>query len=183
MARQKVVTLRTNTVVALHANPGTEYSGYYLGYKVVDSDYGPTKIHVLEGENGNLGVWGFPDLDSQLATVMQNTAKGQSTMVFMTEAGTGTASKKGFKPPKLAAVDADYELTRNTGSVSIAVETAEDADYEASSGGDEEDEGMEEPSKPLTRGNATPISAAQQANVRAVLGGKGSTSGITRKAQ
>lgn len=64
-------------------NP-TKAEGYYLGSREVDSPRsktGKAKIHFLQTENGNLGVWGKTDLDRKIAQVRPG------TMIRVTQSG------------------------------------------------------------------------------------------------
>jgi hypothetical protein len=68
------------------ANP-TQVEGYYIGFKSTESKYGPSKLHVFQTREGNVGVWGKSHLDAQLGQVTPG------TMVRATFIGTVKSSK------------------------------------------------------------------------------------------
>lgn len=47
--------------------------GYYMGFKMTEGKFGPSKLHVFKTKNGNTGVWGKTNLDSQLLQVKPGT--------------------------------------------------------------------------------------------------------------
>ena len=187
MAFKQVARLQADNAYNLHKDmPGKSLTGYYLGFKMVDGDYGPQKLHFLQGEKGNIGVWGFPDLKEQLATIAASVRPGTAVMVKVKEDGVAKKSKKGVKPKKLASVAADSDLTIDVGTIALTAEstsepeysdseTAEDADAAASSEDgdetDEDDSGVESApaSRGLPKGAPTTISADSQARTQAIL--------------
>jgi hypothetical protein len=44
--------------------------GYYLGFKSTETKFGPGKLHIFQTPDGNTGVWGKTNMDSQLAKVI-----------------------------------------------------------------------------------------------------------------
>jgi hypothetical protein len=73
MARKKVLDLNADSTIEW-AKVGQQLNGYYLGFKTVTTDFGPSKLHVLVTDAGTVGCWGSAQLDSKLGTVAKGTA-------------------------------------------------------------------------------------------------------------
>lgn len=56
--------------------------GYYLGSRTVQNKRGESKLHFLQTEKGNVGVWGTTDMNRKLSQVVPG------TMVRITSNGT-----------------------------------------------------------------------------------------------
>ncbi len=102
MARQSVVVLSADKAIGLGKDANTA-EGFYLGFKMIETSYGAAKLHILSTDQGTLGVYGFHDLDTQLAGV------DKGVFVWLTYKGKSKASP-GKNPRKLVAVDQDPEL-------------------------------------------------------------------------
>lgn len=58
--------------VVLTDYPDTPMTGYYLGSREVDTDYGEALIHEFQKEDGkHVSVWGFTVLDKKLANIQK----------------------------------------------------------------------------------------------------------------
>jgi hypothetical protein len=73
MAYEKIQDLSTDTVFKLGGlDPKTgkpnasQIEGYYLGNKVVQTNNGPSVIHVFQTPRGNEGIWGSKKLNDNL---------------------------------------------------------------------------------------------------------------------
>ncbi len=88
MAFEEVVSLDADVTIAIGKKDksGKAYpksaEGYYLGSRAVTNKRGESKLHFLQTEAGNLGVWGTTDLNRKLAQVVPG------TMVLITSTGT-----------------------------------------------------------------------------------------------
>lgn len=147
------------------ANP-TKAEGYFIGSKDVASKKarsGFAKLHILQTEDGKLGIWGKTDLDRK----MQGVTPG--TMVRITQNGK-QATPNGDMYKYKVEVDASNTIEVNVGTANRANEDTSDApDSEELV---EEEEVLDEPtptraSKPARA--ATPPNAADQAKVQALL--------------
>lgn len=188
MARRKVVDLDCDSTVAFEKK-GQQVEGYYLGFKNIETDYGPSKLHVFKGEDGNFGVYGSHKLDEKLASVPAG------AMTFVTF--DGKVKIPGGKTMKRFDVDYDDELIDEDAkgaslnfqassepeedeeaSEETAEETEEDAndvDEETLETADEEETEEEaEPAakitkKPLTKGAPVTVSAEKKAKAERLL--------------
>src|ERR1700722_6239770 len=61
--------------------------GFYLGERTVENKRGKSRLHFLQTEAGNLGLWGTTDLNRKLSAVPVG------TMVRVTSTGTKTTPK------------------------------------------------------------------------------------------
>lgn len=76
MAFKKVAALDADTTVALggknaktgKSNP-TTVTGYYIGKRTVETEFGPGLVHFLQTPTGNIGVWGKTNMNVQLEQV------------------------------------------------------------------------------------------------------------------
>ena len=55
--------------------------GYYLGFKIVETQFGKGKLYIFETKDGNIGIWGKKQLNEDLpkvpvGTMMRITFKG-----------------------------------------------------------------------------------------------------------
>lgn len=175
MAFKRVQDLDADTCTALGGvdkrtgkkNPTTA-EGYYLGHKEVDSPKsktGKAYLHILQTEDGNLGIWGKTDLDRKMKQVKPG------EMIRITQEGK-LVTKNGDMYKYQVEVDKD-----NTIEVSLSKpsEEASSEDYADDEGEDDVDAEETQPDElPPARAArpaipaATP-SAAQQAKVAALL--------------
>lgn len=131
MAFKTVQNLDADTSVQLggkdasgKANP-TEIEGYYLGFREIDGDFGLSKLHVFQTEEGNVGVWGKTRLNSKLSPSLVG------TMVKVTFTGMIAPRKKGRKPSFGYEVQFDNENVIDVSTLSQASDS-EASDSEAS---------------------------------------------------
>jgi len=177
MAFQKVVDLDADNCTALGGlnkktgkpNPKTA-EGYYLGSKEVDSPKsksGKAYLHILQTEDGNLGVWGKTDLDRKLKQVKAG------EMIRITQSGK-QATKNGdmYK----FTVEVDKENTIEVAFPEAEAAEHQDTDSYSDEGEESDVDGEEEqpdevpPARTArTVQAATPPSASQQAKVAALL--------------
>lgn len=124
MARKKVIDLNADTTVGFGNKPGQikagqTLEGFFLGSKSVSTKTGPSTLHVLQTEKGNLGLWGSANLNSKLAQI------AVGTMVFITY-------KKMIKVPKgtmkLFEVEYDDEQSIHAEEVDVNFSTASSED-------------------------------------------------------
>jgi hypothetical protein len=178
MAFKKVATLDTDTTVTLgghdkktgKANPEV-IEGYFLGTKCLGPNkFNKTKtdyMHILQTQDGNVGVWGKVHMDRQIHQV------NPGTMVRITYTGTLDVGKG--NPMSCFSVEVDEDNTIEVNLAPAAASPAEDADYD-----DGEEDGYDEgaaadevaPTRATApRRAAAAPSAAQQAKVKSLLGG------------
>lgn len=187
MAYKQKIDLVTDRTIQLGGNNSkgqpnpTSVEGYYLGHKLVESDYGPGKLHFFQTAEGLVGVWGKTNLNR----IMTDDHRGQMCLVTFT--GMAKPVKKGRRPAYTFSLQYDDENTIDVSGISInPTETADAAESttETSSGGYDDEsiedsfEAEEEYEAPVAapaprsvvtnRPTATP-NAAQQAKVQAIL--------------
>ncbi len=180
MAFKKVATLDTDSAVTIGGvdkktgkkNP-TSIEGYLLGTK----NLGPNKfnksktdyMHILQTQDGNVGVWGKVHMDRQLFGV------NPGTMVRITYTGTKDVGKGNPMTCFLVEVDesecivpptSDEDVTEGSENYS-----GEEEEEELEAGEEEApaDEAPPARAKPPVRAAQAP-SAAAQAKVRGLLG-------------
>lgn len=176
---RKIIDLQADSTIQMD-KVGQKAVGNYLGFKTVTTGFGPSKLHVLAGEGGTLGVWGGAQLDAKLATV----PKGALTFVTFT---TKSVIKNGKRTPKGYDVEYDDENIMDIGNVAVSLskEPAEDQEYsdpqneeEAADTDpyDDSDDGEEaqEPIAPPIRaafpkGASTPVSQSAKDKAAATL--------------
>lgn len=134
MAFKKVENLETDKTVQLggknekgQANP-TQLEGYYLGYKEVDGEFGPSRLHIFQTAEGNVGIWGKTRLNAKLT----NNLLG--FMLLVTFTGMIAPKKKGRKPSYGYEVQYDDEnvidvsgLTESAGDNTAYAEDTDEA--------------------------------------------------------
>ncbi len=84
---------------------GDKIEGYYMGSFDFEGDYGPTKKHVFQTENGAEVVFGQRHLIQQLPTIKPG------TMVRVTYTENLPPKKKGQQPMKLFLFEQDKKNT------------------------------------------------------------------------
>lgn len=157
MAFKEVQTLDAEKTVSIGVAPAdyegkTEIlptiSGYYLGYKTVESKtpgMKASRLHMLSIEGKIVGVWGSAVMNKKLAGVaapsnpLNQSENGLATMVQITYTGLGkkNPSKPLIKPAKQYSVKVDDE---NTSTFNVAsLENDYDADTGFDTGSDIED--------------------------------------------
>lgn len=145
MARKKVIELSADTTIEWDA-PGRKIEGYYLGYKTVNGEYGPCRLHCFANDAGSVGGWGKTQLDKLLETV----EVGCMSWVEFTGRGPKT---KGKQPAYLFSVEWDDEDKIDTSTIvtqynkdakadaeETEEETSEDESQDAGDEPDEDDE-------------------------------------------
>lgn len=127
--------------------------GYYLGNRTVQNKRGESKLHFLQTEAGNLGVWGTTDLNRKLQGVTPG------TMVRITSTGTKPTPNGDMYTYK---VELD---TDNTIEVDMASNESAAPTYESS----EDDSSNDETDSDQDEDEAQQVFAAkQEANKRKV---------------
>lgn len=123
MAYEEVTDLYTETTIALgeKGKVGETIEGYYLGYKLVDGDYGPCKVHAFKTQSGDVGVWGKTLLDK----LLKDEHKGFMCLVTFT--GMIPPKKKGRRPAYSyrVQVDRDKQLNSRSAAAKKEAETYE----------------------------------------------------------
>lgn len=137
MARQRVITLNAEKTISLGKGKNKKgvqlvphAEGYYLGSKQVPSQKSKTgfqTVHYLSTPAGNLGVWGFYDLNEKLAVI----PKGM--MVYL------DYDKKSTLPNgndmHLVDVDRDPDLMMDVGGTALAFDTSKEPEGESEATG------------------------------------------------
>lgn len=181
MGFKEVLDLDAETTTALGGvnkktgkkNPST-VEGYFLGSKDTPSKKskdGIAKLHILQTENGKIGVWGKTDLDRKVKGVTPG------TMVRLSHTGfrdTPTGEMYVFR------VETDVDNTIDVISLQSAPYARQEENVDLGYGDEDESPIAEEtaeideapPSRPVrpTKAASTPDAAAQ-ARVRALLTG------------
>ena len=186
MGFKEVATLDTDNTVTIggvnkktgKANPKT-IEGYFIGTKgglpnKFNADK-PNQLHILQTQNGNVGVWGKTNLDQKLRGVLVG------SMIRITFTGTKPSGKGNDMLCYKVEVDADNTIDVDSADVQVNSASSSD-DYEreyANAEQEEDDEPLDilpdevEPARPIAaRKAAQPPSAAAQAKVKALLGSK-----------
>ena len=186
MARKKVVELNADNCVGFGTNegqirPGKTVDGYYLGARKVETGMGPSTLHFLQTESGNLGVWGSAQLNSKLAQIQTG------TRVFITY-----VKKIKAKLGMMKVFDVEYDdedtievsntaVSFNPGNEDSSDDSADDAGFDANEDDFASDDVADvEPKQTLTKptqtkvptGNLTAANAASLARAEALLGKK-----------
>lgn len=165
MARKSVQDLSTVGTVEFK-NAGQEFSGYYLGYRNVTSDYGVHKLHVFNTPEGNIGAWGTAKLDDLISKV----PAGAMTYI----AYQGKQKLGGGRTMKKFTVDFDDELTIDISTVAgagnAALASADEASDEIDSDSEYSDASTEEAAAPAAARTAAKASntSVTQAHVSKV---------------
>lgn len=125
MARIKLNDLNADKCVGFGNKPGQKQAGetvegYYIGSRVVDSGMGPSTLHILQTEQGNLGLWGSKQLNDKLALVPQENHRVFVTYTRTIKAGKGTM--KVFD----VEYDNDDKLGSSAAQVSFSASSSED---------------------------------------------------------
>lgn len=172
MARKKVVDLNVEKTLSFgdkadQVKRGREVSGYLLGHKKITTDYGPATVHILQGADGNFGIYGSKQLTDNLTQIELG------TMVFVKYVE--KIKLKGGKTLKKFDVEFDdedrIEVNGITDSASDPSDDSEDEEEMEASSDDEgeeeiEEEAEEEEAPPIR--NTKPASAAS-AKAQALL--------------
>lgn len=177
MAFREVASLEADVTTALggvnkqtgKANP-KQAEGYFLGSKKVESRKSKTGfayLHILQTQNGNLGVWGKADLDRKLRSVTPG------TMVRITQSGTRPTPNGDMY---LFKVEIDDTNMVDVSSLSTESE-GEDTSFVGSDVAEEEAAGEEEeamdaapPARPVRPAMPAKVpDAERQARVKALL--------------
>lgn len=147
--------------------------GYFLGTKITGPNkYNRSKmnkLHVLQTEDGNVGVWGKTNMDQKLAGVTPG------TMIRITFTGEKDVGKG--NPMLCYKVEEDTENTIEVGTLDSGLSSEEEETYEPEDETDPEDEEPTVDEVPPARAQApkkaaqTP-SAERQAKVKSLLGGR-----------
>lgn len=127
MAYEKKADLNADKAYALGGkdakgkpNP-TKVEGYYLGYKMIETTFGPARLHIFQTESGNVGIYGKSNLNRQLTDDL----RGQMVLAEFT--GMGTA-QRGKKPPYNYAVYHDKENSIDVAGIDPGAALEEDQD-------------------------------------------------------
>lgn len=176
MAWESVPTLECSKSYTCGDGPEMVKSleGYYLGARKVASEMnaaGFTLLHVFSTPDGNIGLWGKTNLDSQLTSV----TPGTMTRVVFT--GMRAPTKKGRKPSYTYKVDRDKANTIEVdfGSASTIKAADDGVEYDDPEDADGEGETFDAPVPAAPRRPSTPLStpsASSQAATRALLSGR-----------
>lgn len=177
MALRKIVDLNAESTVAMD-EVGQNLSGYYLGFKTVQGGFGPSKLHVFQGEGGTVGAWGGAQLDAKLATV----PKGFLTFVTLNAL---SVIKNKKRTPKGYDVEFDDEQSIDVSNVAVNLssEPKDEQELPEETSGEpadtdqdepeaeEEEETQPEPIKtaPAKKGTPAPISQATKDKAMAAL--------------
>lgn len=157
----------SNATVFKFDNKGDELVGYYMGSFDHEGDYGPTKKHIFDTANGAVCVFGQRNLIQTLPTVKPG------TMVRLTYTSDLEPKAKGRQPMKLFKFEQDRKNTREVAGVELEATAAADvANYEPID--TSEDDALDTVAPARASRPTIPArtpSAAQQAAVRATLGG------------
>lgn len=173
MARKKVVDLNVDKTLSFGDKPdqvkrGREVSGYLLGHKKITTDYGPATVHILQGKDGNFGIYGSKQLTDNLMQIELG------VMVFVKYVD--KVKIKGGKTLKKFDVEFDDEDVIEVTGIQAAASDPSDAGDEAEEEEEEEQEAEEEEaeeeeeeeeetqaasSRPLSKPNSATSSKAQ----------------------
>lgn len=129
--------------------------GYYLGSRSVQNKRGESKLHFLQTQNGNLGIWGTTDLNRKLGQV------GAGDKVRITSTGTKPTPNGDMYTYRVEVDDTD--------KIQVAAETASDDSYDEGS-----DDSYESNDSGADYDEAEMLTAAAEkaAIVKALLNGK-----------
>ena len=170
MAYKEKVSLDAESSISLgginkktgQKNP-TKIEGYYRGFKPVETDYGPAKLHIFQTAQGNVGVWG-KSVSNKLLT---SELIGQ--MVELSFTGMG-------KPAKGRQAAYEFKVRHDEDNrIDVApIDQATEFEEEPSDSEQTMDEVLdEEPAfTPPTRGVIPTPSSARQAQVAKLLSGR-----------
>lgn len=177
MAIRKVVDLSAESTVSFE-KPGQKVQGYYIGFKTVSTSFGPSKLHVLQGEGGTVGVWGSAQLDSKLGTV----PKGALTFITYlkkTKVPKGTLKNfdveyddeemmdVGNTAVNLSAEPADESGTPDEGNDESGEQA--DCDPEETEAEEEIEEAAPVQTAPPKKGTPAPISQSTKTKAQEIL--------------
>lgn len=123
MARKKVISLNADITIEYKDKPGTKWEGFYIGFKTVETNYGPTKLHHFVTDKGTVAAWGAGQLDGDLALI----PRGTYAFVEFVKKIPGT---KGRNPRLVFNVDFDDELTMDVGGISQSAPREEEPSYD-----------------------------------------------------
>jgi hypothetical protein len=82
---------------------GDKVEGYYLGFKMVDGDYGPKPLHSFQKKDETIGVWGKTVLNGLLTPDLVGVYCWVTCIGFL-------PAKKGQKPPYGYKLGFDREM-------------------------------------------------------------------------
>ncbi len=151
-------------------NPSS-VEGYYLGTREVESKKsknGLSKIHFLQTDKGNVGVWGKTDMDRKLDGVTPG------CMIRITHTGMQPTPNGEMYKYKVE-VDEDNTIQVSSNRISSLGGSEDSSDYDSESlesYEDTEDQGYEEEDNAAQLAAAAKSSAARSAKVAALLKGK-----------
>lgn len=152
-------------------NP-TSIEGYFLGSKTTQSDYGPGLLHMIQTEDGVVGVWGKTRLNNLLTKELT----GQMVKIDFT--GMIAPVKKGRRPAYGYKVQHDPDNTTDVSGIDLnPVETlmeaeegqVEENDYSTEEPQEEPQEEVPAPRAVAPKQAAQAPNAAAQARVKALL--------------
>lgn len=129
MARKKVIDLNADTTIKFGKaegalRKGSTFEGYYVGSKEVDSGMGPSKLHIFQTDEGNVGVWGSAQLNAKLTNL-----NGMHTWIkFVDEVRVPKGTMKVFE------VEYDDEDTIEVGGTEINFRPTNAAEQDDSDG-------------------------------------------------
>ncbi len=168
MGFKEVASLDADVTVALgkkNKETGKPYpkqaEGYYLGTRSVESRKGESKLHFLQTEEGNLGVWGTTDLNRKLLQVPPG------TMVRITSTGTKPTPNGDMYVYK---VEVDGENTVDVSRLNAAPAAEESYEETEEESTDENQEAEEESEEDQEQSKAFAAKrAANAAKVQEIL--------------
>lgn len=153
MARKKVVSLDADTTFKFETK-GQELSGYYMGAKPVNTEMGPSLLHIFQNAAGNVGVWSSAQLKASLTQCV-------GMMTFITYKGKEKLS--GGRTIKRFEVEYDDEDTIHVASAEADFrspgEDASDEEPEALESQSEDDIPEFEDEAPAPRAPAPRVAA------------------------
>lgn len=129
MAIRKVIDLNADTTVTFD-KPGQKLQGYYIGFKTVTTSFGPSKLHIFQGENGTVGAWGCSNLDAKLTPSAHGHPGFKLGMMAYITYTTASKLLKGRRTPKVFDVEFDDEdiIDVSNVAVSLSQEPADDSE-------------------------------------------------------
>lgn len=188
MARKKVIQLDADKTIAFEKK-GQKLQGYYLGYKTVETKFGPSRLQIFQTDAGNVGAWGSKGINDMLERVPAG------SLTFVEYKGKVSAGKF---TKHLFDVDYDDEESIDVGNISFNVSSEESGEEQGEEAQEadpteepeamdyeqgeepadtdpeetEESEEVEEqapPRGPLKRGAPSSVSAEQARKAQALL--------------
>jgi hypothetical protein len=134
--------------------------GYYLGSRTVENKKGDSKLHFLQTEEGNLGVWGTTDLDRKLSQVTVG------TMTRITSTGTKETKNGDMYTYRVEQDDSNtIDVNLSTEAEEVESENLEaDDNYDADAAGESEEE-----NEPLPKSASKQTPADKRAEYQKVL--------------